>query len=397
MTLDEADRAALRELAGTLAAALATPARVRAAMDAGGRPDRELDAELASTGLWGLEAPEEYGGGGASFHELATVLQELGARAAPSRLTTSAVLCAGAVLLGGTAAQRERWLPALAAGQAYGTAALTEWCATTPPTGRVQAERHGSGWVLRGAAAHVLDARVSDLLVVPAVAGPDSLVAVVPSRAGGVATRPVAMTDGTRCADHVTLDGVSVPDADVLAVGSDADRLIAALVNRAAAAIAADSAGNAQRVLAMTVGYAGERQQFGRPIGSFQAVKHQAADMLVNAETAAALLDAAVREAAAEPAECEVAVSMAKEYGCERAAANAGTALQLHGGIGYTWEHDLHIYLKRAKLNEFLFGDGRWHRARVARSLVRRAGPPAGLSSSGPGERNNGASAITTR
>jgi alkylation response protein AidB-like acyl-CoA dehydrogenase len=377
VTLDEADRSALRELARTIATELATSARVRAAMESGGLPDRKLDAELAATGLWGLETPEEYGGGGASFHELATVLRELGSRAAASHLTTSAVLGAGAVLLGGSAEQRERWLPSLAAGRTSGTAALTEWCVTTSPTGRVRAERRGSGWILAGGASHVLNARVSDLLVVPATAGPDRLVAVVPRGAAGVAVEPVAMTDATRCVDHLTLDGVLVPDADVLAIGEDADRLLAALVNRAAVAIAADSAGNARRVLEMTVAYAREREQFGRPIGSFQAVKHQAADMLVNAETSAALLDAAVQEVAAEPVTCDVAVSMAKEYGCERAATNAGVALQLHGGIGYTWEHDLHIYFKRAKLNELLFGDGRWHRGRVARSLAPVVETPA--------------------
>jgi alkylation response protein AidB-like acyl-CoA dehydrogenase len=377
VTLDEADRSALRDLARTMATELVTSARVRAAAESGGLPDRQLDGELAAAGLWGLEAPEEYGGGGASFQELATVLRELGARAAATHLTTSAVLCAGAVLLGGSAEQRERWLPSIASGQTRGTAALTEWCSSTRPTGGVRAERRGAGWILGGTAAYVLNARVSDLVVVPATAGRDRLVAVVPGRGDGIATQPVVMTDLTRGADHVTFDGVFVPDADVLAVGTDADRLLAALVNRAAVAVAADSAGNAERVLATTVAYVGAREQFGRPIGSFQAVKHQAADMLVDAETSTALLDAAVSEAASAPVTSDVAVSMAKEYGCERAATNAGVALQLHGGIGYTWEHDLHIFLKRAKLNEFLFGDGRWHRARIARSLTRNPQEPA--------------------
>ncbi|MFC0529974.1 acyl-CoA dehydrogenase family protein [Phytohabitans kaempferiae] len=375
--LDEADRSALRELARTMVTELVTSARVRAAMESGGLPDREFDAELATAGLWGIETPEEYGGGGASFRELAVVLRELGSRAAVSHLTTSAVLCAGAVLLGGSREQRERWLPSLAAGQVFGTAALSEWY-TNPPTGGVRAERRDAGWILGGLASHVLNARVSDLLVVGATAGPDRVVAVVPAQATGLTVEPVAMTDATRCVDRLTLDGVFVPDTDVLAVGSDADRLLGALANRAAAATAADSAGNAERLLAMTVAYAGEREQFGRPIGSFQAVKHQAADMLVNAETSAALLDDAVRAAATEPATCDVAVSMAKEYGCERAATNAGVALQLHGGIGYTWEHDLHVYFKRAKLNEFLFGDGRWHRGRIARALAGTAGQRAG-------------------
>jgi len=366
--LDEADRAALRELARTVVTEVCVPDRVRAAMDAGGRPDPALDAELAATGLSGVEIPERYGGGGASFREVGAVLAELGAGAAASHYTSSAVLCAGAVLLAGSEEQRERWLPALATGATHGTAALTEQF-TSPPGAGVRAERAAGGWTLDGTAYHVLNARVSDLLVVAATGGRVPVVAVVPRDAAGLAVTPTAMTDATRCVDSLALRAVPVPDADVLATGDGARRLLAALANRAAAALAADSAGNARRVLDMTVGYAREREQFGRPIGSFQAVKHQAADMLVGVETAAVLVDEALRQAAEDPAGCDVAVSMAKEYGCGRAAANAGTALQLHGGIGYTWEHDLHIHFKRATLNAFLFGDARWHRRRVARAL----------------------------
>lgn len=366
--LEEAERSALRELARTVAAELATPERVRAVMDTGGLPDADLDAELATIGLLGLEIPEQYGGGGASFRELATVIEELGSRAAGSQLTASAALCAGAVWLGGSAAQRERWLPALATGELRGTAALTEWCAAG--TEHVRTERSGAGWRLHGQAYHVLNARVSDLLVVPAVA-PEPVVVVVAREAPGVTLAPVPTMDTTRCLDHVSFHAVAVSDADVLAVGEPAVALIAALVNRAAVATAADSLGNAKRVLEMTADYARQRTQFGRPIGSFQAVKHQAADMLVNTETAAVLVDEAVRRSAAAAAECDVAASMAKEYACERAASNAGTALQLHGGIGYTWEHDLHIFFKRGQLNEFLFGDAWWHRGRVARALAR--------------------------
>jgi alkylation response protein AidB-like acyl-CoA dehydrogenase len=120
----------------------------------------------------------------------------------------------------------------------------------------------------------------------------------------------------------------------------------------------------------MTVRYVQQRRQFDRPIGSFQAVKHQAADMFVNLRTSAALVDEAARALALEPSSCALAASLAKDHACELAAANAGTALQLHGGIGYTWEHDLHLFLKRALLNQFLFGEPRWHRDRVLRGLT---------------------------
>jgi alkylation response protein AidB-like acyl-CoA dehydrogenase len=120
----------------------------------------------------------------------------------------------------------------------------------------------------------------------------------------------------------------------------------------------------------MTVRYVQQRRQFDRPIGSFQAVKHQAADMFVNLRTSAALVDEAARVLALEPFTGDLAASLAKDHACELAAANAGTALQLHGGIGYTWEHDLHLFLKRALLNRFLCGEPRWHRDRVLRRLT---------------------------
>jgi alkylation response protein AidB-like acyl-CoA dehydrogenase len=198
-----------------------------------------------------------------------------------------------------------------------------------------------------------------------------AVVAVVPARAEGLSSNPVEVVDGTRCVDAVTFSGVRVAEADVLARGDAARELTAALANRAAVALAADSVGAARRLLDLTFAYAKQREQFGRPIGGFQAVKHQAADMLVNVETSSALLDGAVREVDESPFSSELA-SMAKEYCCERAAATAGTALQLHGGIGYTWEHDLHLYFKRVMLNQYLFGDGRWHRQQVAARVADR-------------------------
>ncbi len=185
----------------------------------------------------------------------------------------------------------------------------------------------------------VLDARGSPDLVVVSTAGPGgasgpdpAVVAVVPAGAGGLASDPVELVDGTRCADTVSFSGVRVTEADVLAGGDAARQLTTALANRAAVALAADSVGAARRLLDLTVAYIKQREQFGRPIGGFQAVKHHAADMLVNVETSSALLDGAVREAGESPFSSELA-SMAKEYCCcERAAGDRGhRPLQLHG------------------------------------------------------------------
>lgn len=379
MSLDDTGRRELRDLARDLADDFAGPAVVRAALAAHGTPDKALDTELARAGLFGIEIPEALGGSGAGFSELALVVEALGSHAAPSRLTASAVLCAGALLLSGSPAQQSRWLPGLADGSSAGTAVLGGYARARrgsdgAPAVPVRAERGANGWVLHGTADYVLDARVADLIVV-SVAGAVGaseedlpVVAIVPAGADGLATNPVQFVDGTRCVDSVSFSGVQVPEADVLARGGAARQLTTALINRAAAALAADSVGAAQRLLDLTVAYLKQREQFGRPIGGFQAVKHHAADMLVNVETSSALLDGAVREVGDSPFSSELA-SMAKEYCCERAAATAGIALQLHGGIGYTWEHDLHLYFKRVMLNQYLFGDGRWHRERAAASL----------------------------
>jgi alkylation response protein AidB-like acyl-CoA dehydrogenase len=335
----------------------------------------EADRALAAAGLTGLEVPAAYGGGGGSYAQLAVVLAALGERAARSTLLSSAVLAAGAVLLAGTDAQRERWLPGLAAGTVRGTAVLGGWfgrpAVTAVPVPAVPAAvpaaaARGGGWTVSGTAGHVPDARGSGLLVVAARAGGGWLVALVESPAPGLAITPRPGTDETRCLDDVTLDAVPV---EVLAAGATAERLLGALANRAAAAIAADSLGTARRVLAMTVEHVSRRRQFDRPIGSFQAVQHQAADMHVNVQTSAALVDAAADAVTADPAGADLIVSQAKDHATELAARDAGTALQLHGGIGYTWEYGLHRHLKRALLNQYLYGAPRWHRDRVLRAL----------------------------
>jgi alkylation response protein AidB-like acyl-CoA dehydrogenase len=368
------DRAAVRDLAWQLVAGAFPSSRARAVAEKGGAPDPELDRELAAAGLLGLELPEQYGGGGGSFRELAVVLEALGEHVGASTLLSSAVLCSGALALAGTGSQRERWLPLLAAGTVSGTVALSEWFSAPRAGHRVTATRTDGVWMLAGRVGHVLDARVSQLLLVPARTPDGWLVALVESPSPGLSVIPQAQTDLTRCLDDVALDTVRVPDADVLAVDEagapEATRLLGALADRAAVAVAADSVGNSRRVLDMTVRYVQQRRQFDRPIGSFQAVKHQAADMFVNLRTSAALVDEAARALALEPSSCALAASLAKDHACELAAANAGTALQLHGGIGYTWEHNLHLFLKRALLNQFLFGEPRWHRDRVLRGLT---------------------------
>lgn len=227
------------------------------------------------------------------------------------------------------------------------------------------------GWLLSGPVPHVVDAPTADVVVALAhtLDGTPVLV-VVEAGCSGLTMKREPTIDRTRSLGWLDFVDVHVPATSVLATGAAATQAIDAVVPRLALATASDSLGIATRVLETTTEYAVQRHQFGRAIGSFQAVKHQAADMLVRTEMARALLDEAADAVDDGHPDAPALASMAKAYSCETASWVAGRGIQLHGGIGYTWEHDMHIYLKRAKLNEAIFGDPRWHRERVAHHLA---------------------------
>jgi alkylation response protein AidB-like acyl-CoA dehydrogenase len=372
--LESEDLAALREVAADVLGESASSSRIRAVMAAQGTPDRALLTQYAQLGWLGMEATEDFGGAGASLAEIVVVSEEVGSTAASDAVIASAALCIGVIQLGGSVEQQGRWLPALASGEQFGSVVLPGIFGPDPTAAEgVRATPETGGWRLGGSAAYVPNARIANLFVVAARADSGDVIVAVPATTTGFAVTPVPMLDSTRCLDAVRFDDVTVADSDVLTDDPlAAARLLEALVNRAAVVIAADAVGVARRVLDMTVTYAQQREQFGRQIGSFQAVKHQAANMLVDLETSSELVGFATAVVAKDPSsrEASIAASMAKEYACDKAALATGTALQLHGGIGYTWEHDLHIFFKRAKLDEQLFGNGRWHRQRLANHLL---------------------------
>jgi alkylation response protein AidB-like acyl-CoA dehydrogenase len=192
------------------------------------------------------------------------------------------------------------------------------------------------------------------------------MVFAVASTAPGLAWTDAPMLDITRRFADVHVEGLEVGAVDLIAQGAEAEQLIVDLLNRAALATACDAFGVAEQALQMTVAYAKERVQFDRPIGSFQAVKHRCADMFIAVETARAVLDDAIDAYDAAPDSAAVAISRAKAYCCDATAQVTEDAVELHGGIGFTWEHDLHLYVKRVRLDQALFGDSRWHRRRVA-------------------------------
>jgi alkylation response protein AidB-like acyl-CoA dehydrogenase len=298
---------------------------------------------LVDAGWVGLEAPDALGGAGASFAETAVICQELGRAAAATPYLGSAVLTVGVLTTLQDSAVRDALLTDVATGAARLAVAVGDFT--------LDADRR-----LTGRADFVPDAEGADRLLVLATdaSGADVVVA-----AEGLTVTPQPVLDETRRVATVTADGIEV--AEPLRFAGRARSVL----NRAAVAVACDSLGLAEAMLAATVSYAQTREQFGRPIGSFQAVKHACADMLVKVSVARALVReavAAVVGAEVEASDVDAAVAMAKSYTCSAAVDVVGKALQLHGGIGYTWESGIHVYLKRATFNRSLFGSPAAHR-----------------------------------
>ncbi|HET7052704.1 MAG TPA: acyl-CoA dehydrogenase family protein [Solirubrobacterales bacterium] len=316
--------------------------------------------EMAELGWPGLALPEEWGGQGLGIVDLAVLFEEMGYALAPSPLLSTTV--AGLVLATvGDEAQRERWLRPLASGEKRGTIALFEAgsSATIGEFG-MEAKSDGDATVLDGEKVLVMDAASADLLV---VATADSRRHLVERDAEGVTVTPEKSIDPTRRLYSVRFDGVRVaPEATL--EGTQEDYL--PVLWRACTAIAAESTGLAQRAMEMAVAYAKDRQQFGRPIGAYQAVSHRCAQMLLETENSRSAVYGAAWAADAEPEALPLAASMAKAYASDAGWRVPDASIQVHGGIGFTWEHDLHFFLKRGKANAAMFGTAGWHRERVA-------------------------------
>ncbi|WP_124712789.1 acyl-CoA dehydrogenase family protein [Mycolicibacterium nivoides] len=312
---------------------------------------------LVSAGWVGLDAPDEAGGAGATFAEVAVICEELGRAAGATRYLGGAVLAIGALNAVQPNESRDALLQAVVAGNIRAVLAL-------PGTGEPAPFDLGTtrlGWRVHGRATFVPDAAGAQRLLLPARDADGVAVLVdVAAEAPGLTVTEQPVLDETRSLATVTAEGVEVDEDAVWRFDGDPEAALGALNERAALAVACDSLGVAQAMLDTTVSYTGVRQQFGRPIGSFQAVKHACADMLVRISVARQLVNAAITEPA------PLAVSMAKVNATEAAVEVAGKAMQLHGGIGYTWESGVHVYLKRAALNRSLFGSPAEHRRRIA-------------------------------
>jgi len=327
--------------------------------------------QLAASGWLGLEVPDAQGGAGATFAETAVILTELGRAATSSPYLGAIAGGVGALLELAPSAGRDELLRQAAAGEALPVAVLADgsdesiWAEAGGVPFRL--ERTPGGLRLRGHAGFVPDAAEAStllLLALDAVGEP----VIVDRRPGpfaiGLEAQPVL--DSTRRLARVTADGAEVPEESVWRFAGDPGAAVGRLLDRAAVAVACDSLGLSEAMLSATVAYAGVRQQFGRPIGSFQAVQHACADLLVQVSVSRELVRAAVARLASRDPEASVAAAMAKAHASATAVEVAGKAMQLHGGIGYTWESGIHVYLKRAALNRSLFGSPAAHRRRLA-------------------------------
>ena len=323
-------------------------------------------------GLQSLHIPEEYGGQGFSWVELGIVLEEQGRALLCAPYFSTVVLAANAILNAGTEDQKAALLPGIASGETIATLAFTEPSGKWDAAGiTLEATASGDGATLTGTKMFVLDGHVANLIVVVArtsgSTGEDGIsFYTVDGDAAGLTRTALATMDQTRKQAKLEFDGVQ---ATLLGTAGAGWAALSKTLDQASVGLCNEMVGGAQYVLDESVQYAKDRVQFGRPIGSFQAIKHKCADMLLETESAKSAAYYAAWAAAEDNDELPVVASLAKAYCSDAYFHSAAENIQIHGGIGFTWEHDAHLYFKRAKSSEILFGDATYHRELLAQRI----------------------------
>lgn len=321
-----------------------------------------LSGEL---GLTALRIPEEYGGSGFSAVELGIVMEEFGRTLLCAPYFSSAVLATELILAAGTEADHAALLPSLADGSRRASFAFTEASGSWDPTDvEARADEVADGWRISGSKRFVIDGHTADYLIIAARDGAGVGLFLVEGAAHGLERRSVTGMDATRKLADVTLTDTP---ATRLGRTGDATDAIERALDAANVALANEMAGGAQALLDSAVAYAKMRVQFGRTIGSFQAIKHKCADMLLDVESAKSAAYAAASAAADGDPEASALACLAKAAASDAYLRTAAETIQIHGGIGFTWENDTHLWFKRAKSSEVLLGDPAWHRERLMR------------------------------
>ncbi len=336
----------------------------------------ELWKKIAELGWLGIIVPEEFGGSGGSFLDLVVILEEAGKSLLPGPFFASALLGSTAVLAGGSAAQKSAILPKVVEGSHILTLALAEKSGRYDAAGvTLAAKPKGKDFVLSGEKLFVPDAHVADQLVVAARTAQGSnpedgiTLFLVDAKTPGVSIAQLKTVDMTRRQCHVAFQDVAVANAQVVGEVGQGWSVLRRVLEQAMAGLCAEMVGTGQKALDMAVAYAKERVQFGKPIGSFQAVKHKCVDMMVQVENARSLTYYAAWTVDGNVSEAHQAVPMAKAYCSDMCKTVTSEAIQVHGGIGFTWEHDMHLFYRRGLASEAAFGSAPVHREVVAKTL----------------------------
>ena len=364
---------ALRETVAQFLEQKSASADVRTLMETTDGYDPEVWKQMgAQMGLQGLHIPEEYGGQGYSFVELGIVLEEMGKRLLCAPYFATVALAANAVMNAGSDSQKKELLPGIAGGETIATLAFTE------PSGKWGAdgiemtyEQSGDGYTLTGEKMFVIDGHNANLIVVVArkagTSGAEGLsFFTVAGDAAGLTRTALETMDMTRKQAKLEFSGVK---AELLGEEGAGWAPLSKTLDQAAVCLSSEMVGGSQQVLDMSVDYAKVRVQFGRPIGSFQAIKHKCADMLLEVESAKSAAYYAAWAAAEDNDELPTVACLAKAYCSEAYFHCAAENIQIHGGIGFTWEHDAHLYFKRAKSSETYLGDASYHRELLAQRI----------------------------
>ncbi|QGG95899.1 acyl-CoA dehydrogenase family protein [Actinomarinicola tropica] len=318
-------------------------------------------------GLQGLIIPEEFGGQGYGYVELIVVLEEMGRRLLCAPYFSTVVLAANTLLESGDDAAKQKHLPGIAAGETIATLALTEANGRWDEEGvTATATQSGDSWTISGEKMFVLDGHTANLIIVAARTGSGVSLFAVDGDASGLTRTALATMDQTRKQAKLVFENTP---AELIGTEGKGWDVLSTVLDLAAVALAAEQVGGAQECLDTSVQYAKDRVQFGRPIGSFQAIKHKCADMLLEVESAKSAAYYAGWCAAERSDELPAVASLAKAYCSEAYFHAAAENIQIHGGIGFTWEHPAHLYFKRAKSSELLFGDATYHRELLAQRI----------------------------
>ncbi|HKY14059.1 MAG TPA: acyl-CoA dehydrogenase family protein [Microthrixaceae bacterium] len=358
----------LRKVVKDFLNAKSSEASVRELMETESGYDPAVWSQMGDQmGLQGLIIPEEFGGSGYSYVELIVVLEEMGRRLLCAPYFSTVVLAANTLIHSGDDAAKKDFLPGIASGETIATLAFTEPSGKWDEAGiTMEATKAGDGYTLSGSKSFVLDGHTANLILVAARTNGAVSLFAVQGDASGLTRTPLSTMDQTR--KQAKLDFADTPARLIGAEGQGWD-VLSRVLDLAAVGLAAEQVGGAQECLEMAVQYAKDRVQFGRPIGSFQAIKHKCADMLLEVESAKSAAYYAGWCASELNEELPSVASLAKSYCSEAYFHTTAENIQIHGGIGFTWEHPAHLYFKRAKSSELLFGDPTYHRELLAQRI----------------------------